>query len=148
MYTHIHRSFKYLAWPFCPFRTCVRSHKHWHSPSVCPVPPPGALSTGTAPLSSTPAQIPNPLLASQVSPPRSLPANTHTTHTRFGEDSDAKTLQQVAPGTWAVTHGPAVGVEAHTYLTHAGPPHQLVGNTHCSQPVGKSSKLHIKVSRN
>lgn len=51
--THIHRSFKYLAWPFCPSRTCLRSHKHCHSPTVCPVTPPGALSAGTAPLSST-----------------------------------------------------------------------------------------------
>ncbi|EOB01115.1 Protocadherin-9 [Anas platyrhynchos] len=51
---------------------------------------------------SSPVQV-------QVSPPRSLPANTHTPHTRFGEDSDAKALQQLAPSTWAVTCGPAVG---------------------------------------
>lgn len=55
--------------------------------------------------------------------------STHVKYTRFEEDTDICTPQELIPGTQAVTSGHAVSVEFLSHFAYMGPPQELVLGT-------------------
>lgn len=68
-------------------------------------------------------------LPAEVYQQTSLSTRVYPIHTRFEEDTDICTPQQLTPGTQAVTSGPAVSVEFLSHFAYMGPPQELVLGT-------------------
>jgi len=70
-------------------------------------------------------------------------AHTLHAHLVWGRCRSSAPTQQLAAGTWAVTHGPAPapGAEPLAQLTHSSPPRRwILGHTHSYHPSGWGMK--------